>query len=565
MARSTYFRLSVLAALGVLAAGCATTPRPPGARAKTEAGPKEAVKAKEQTRLEQRAEAYAHYAAAISAEMNRDYDQAQEEFYQAALFDPGEQELVLELSRRLLQGGKSEKAVALLTRATAQRGAPGILFARLSQAYLQQGRTNQAIAALQTGIKRSPGSMVSYQGLFQVYMRQKQHAEALKVLDLAAKQTDADAGYLADLAELYALYGRQVPAAVETAKARALAALEQAARLGSQNLNQQFKLADGFYRLGEYRKAAEVYAKLLQQAPNLPLIREKLADTYLRSSEKSRAAEQLEAIAKADPTNPQAQYLLGTLAFEDHKFEKAIDYFRRVVLLNPDFEQVYYDLAGAQINLNKPGDALATLDKARQKYAQNFVMEFYSGLACTRLKDYAAAIKHFTAAEVVARATKAKTPDHVFYYQFGAACERMHDYEQAEQHFQKCLEQSPDYAEGMNYLGYMWADRGVNLQKARELIEKAVKLEPTNHAFLDSLGWVLFKLNQPQEALTYLRKAIELSPEPDATLYDHLGDVYVALRLPDKAQEAWRKSLGIEPSPEIERKMQATQGGSSVH
>jgi len=117
----------------------------------------------------------------------------------------------------------------------------------------------------------------------------------------------------------------------------------------------------------------------------------------------------------------------------------------------------------------------------------------------------------------------------------------------------------------LNYLGYMWADRGVNLQKARELIEKAVRLEPTNHAFLDSLGWVLFKQNQPQEALNYLLKAVELSPEPDATLYDHLGDIYVALRQPDKAQEAWRKSLGIEPSADVERKLQATQRGSSVH
>src|SRR5258708_26049702 len=101
----------------------------------------------------------------------------------------------------------------------------------------------------------------------------------------------------------------------------------------------------------------------------------------------------------------------------------------------------------------------------------------------------------------------------------------------------------------------MWADRGVKLQKAQELIEKAVRLGPKNAAYLDSLGWVLFKLNQPKEALPKLLKAIELSEEPDATLYDHLGDIYAALKEEDKAREAWRKSLSVEPNEAIQKKL----------
>ena len=59
--------------------------------------------------------------------------------------------------------------------------------------------------------------------------------------------------------------------------------------------------------------------------------------------------------------------------------------------------------------------------------------------------------------------------------------------------------------------------------------------------YLDSLAWVLFKLNQPQEALSYAFQAVELSEAPDATVYDHLGDIYAALQQMDKAREAWRK------------------------
>ena len=108
----------------------------------------------------------------------------------------------------------------------------------------------------------------------------------------------------------------------------------------------------------------------------------------------------------------------------------------------------------------------------------------------------------------------------------------------------------------MNYLGYMWAEHGEKLDQARELIEKAVKAEPKNAAYLDSLAWVLFKQNQPQEALPYALKAAELSEKPDATVFDHIGDIYAALKQPEKAREAWRKSLSLEPNEEVRKKLE---------
>jgi tetratricopeptide (TPR) repeat protein len=95
------------------------------------------------------------------------------------------------------------------------------------------------------------------------------------------------------------------------------------------------------------------------------------------------------------------------------------------------------------------------------------------------------------------------------------------------------------------------------------LIEKAVKLEPKSAAYVDSLGWVLYKLDRPQEALPQIQKAIALSEEADATLYDHLGDIYAALKQPDKAREAWRKSLAVEPNDQIRKKIDQAAGKSN--
>ncbi len=85
---------------------------------------------------------------------------------------------------------------------------------------------------------------------------------------------------------------------------------------------------------------------------------------------------------------------------------------------------------------------------------------------------------------------------------------------------------------------------------------------PKNGAYLDSLGWVLFKLNRPRQALPWLLKAVQYTPEPDATVLDHLGEVYLALRQTDKALAAWRKSLSIEANDEVKRKVDLYSGGS---
>jgi tetratricopeptide (TPR) repeat protein len=104
----------------------------------------------------------------------------------------------------------------------------------------------------------------------------------------------------------------------------------------------------------------------------------------------------------------------------------------------------------------------------------------------------------------------------------------------------------------------MWAEHDQKLDEARELIDKALKAEPKNAAYLDSMAWVLFKQKHPKEALPYALKAAELSDQPDATLYDHIGDIYAALNDTEKAREAWRKSLSVEKNEEVSKKLESS-------
>jgi tetratricopeptide (TPR) repeat protein len=564
MSRRYVFWGSVLAASSALVAGC-------GALSSRDEAPKSQVASARRdgasnsdSDAKRLAEAHAHYGAGVIHEMEDDSDAALQEYYQAALKDPENESLTLDISHRFLQKKQPDKALELLNRAAQRPEASGAVFARIGFIYSQQGKHDQAVAANRMAITKSPESLSGYQNLFLNYLQNKQTQEALKVLDEAGGQQSASFEFLVGLSELYLNFSVQVPAQKEIAHAKALAVLNRADKLQPPNPASRLQLADAFNLLGDTAKAAQLYLDLLKKLPDVPLIQErvraKLTDIYLRGQDHKRAVEQLEAIIRDDPTNPQAYYFLGSIALDDKKLPEAAEHFHKTILLNPDFEQAYYDLAIAQINLNQTSDALATLGKARQRFPQGFVLEFLTGMAFSHQKAYAEALQHYTSAEVIAQATDPKRLNEGFYFQLGATYERKGDYEQAEKYFKKCLQLEPDSAETMNYLGFMWAEHGLHLEQARDLIEKAVKAEPKNAAYLDSLGWVRFKLGQPKEALEPVLKAAELSETPDATVYDHLGDIYTALNQMEKAREAWRKSLSLEPNEQVQKKLDAGAG-----
>ena len=94
--------------------------------------------------------------------------------------------------------------------------------------------------------------------------------------------------------------------------------------------------------------------------------------------------------------------------------------------------------------------------------------------------------------------------------------------------------------------GSVWADQGKNLEQAEKMIRIAVEAQPDNPAYLDSLGWVLFKQGKNEEALVPLKKANENPEYQDATLLEHQADVHKALNQIDEAKTLWNRAVEVE-------------------
>lgn len=539
----------LIAGLLCLAPGCATAPAS-HSPAPTDAGTNAASAAEDLM-----AEAYAHYATAVICELNQQPDKALDEYEKCVRADPSHEALAMELARRLLLRKQNDRAIALLDLAAKAPHASGQIITWKALAYMQAGKTNEAIATHRAALKRDPRQLLSYQGLAQLYFQAGQKNEVLKILTEAAKHAGPEAASQAGLAEMLAGFQSLLGKEGEPLKPRIETALNAALQQKPKDPQVLERIAETYKAIGQPGKASAAYKEIVAQNPDLTEARKRLAETYLYSNDTTNAIRELEQVIRDNPVEIQAYYLLGNLCLESRDYTKALDYFQKVRLLNHNFEPVHYDIARVNLALDKPKDALEALDQVKNK-TRNFDWEFFSGLACVSAKDYEKAIEHYNNAEVIAKATATNRLTHVFYFQLGAAHERAQHYTDAERYFEQCLKLDPNDAETMNYLGYMWAERGEKLDQAKELIQKALQLDPDNAAFLDSMGWVLYQMNEAKEALTFLLKAVQNSSKPDATLYDHLGDTYQKLRQLDRAQESWRKSLELEPNEAIKKKLE---------
>jgi tetratricopeptide (TPR) repeat protein len=550
---------------GLLLPGCSTAPgrwpaAPDAAQGRRKVAPPrlQVVRGKP--------DAFAHFAAGESCFDNNDAAGTLQQWEAAALADPSNEGLAIEVAGQLLQDKEAEKALAVLSKSASRPNASAVVLSWLARVQLQANQVSQALATSKLAIQRQPDALDGYESQVAVLFQKKQWAEALKTIQRAARQVRPDPGLLLAVADLYGLYLKNQPKD-DQAEARAVALLDRIAQIKFNSTRLWQRLAEDYARMNQEKKAATIYTRLLADFPEPSLMREslhrELAELYVRSDDRTNATKELKALIRDNPAQyPRAWFVLGELACESASLADAADDFANALHGDPTIEQAYYDLALVQLDLHRDREAFDTLEQARHRFPKTFACEFYTGVVYAHVKNYPEAIRHFKEAEVIGLATDPARLDQRFYFQLGAAYERDHAYTRAEEYLQKCVVLAPDFAEALNYLGYMLADRGEQLPRARGLIEKAVSLDPRNGAYLDSLGWVLLKLNQPHQALPQLLKAIQYTPEPDPTVLDHLGEVYLALHQIDKAVEAWKKSFAIDGNDDVKHKLEQYSGGS---
>jgi tetratricopeptide (TPR) repeat protein len=497
-------------------------------------------------------------------------DRAIEELRQAHRLAPEDAATTASLARALLKRGRPAEAAALLDGLPGGRTQPGLM--RLTaEARGKSGRFREAEAVYRELLELDPGDRESQAALVDLYEDQDRLEEAVALL-LEMEKRDPDNAAIGERITLdFARAGR-----FGEAEKRAR---EQASRR-PENRSIRRLLASVLFEKADVAGGEKILQDLVKSDPEDEAARRALAGELLRERRFTQARPLLEESLRRAGTDPKnaaerqwAQVELAYLFYLQKDYASARKVLepatvsgsavnpravRILLLIARDTEDFAYGLAQAR--------AAAAADRENPEWIGAIAeFQFRSGdrrpavEALDRLAGSKEAERTLAAADVYARLKEYPTaarlardavgrfpesPEALF--RLGSSLERAGDSAEAEKVFSRLLEMRPNDSAAQNYLGYMWADRGVNLEKAHVLLEKAVGREPRNGAYLDSLGWVYFRMGKFDAAQLNLLEAHRREPD-DPTIEEHLGDLSERQGNVARAVTHWERALTLKP------------------
>ena len=422
----------------------------------------------------------------------KDYAKAEDAYRKAVEEDPDDPGHLHGLAQALMAEDKYAEALEQFKRLTEIEPSTSENFLRMAQLYRRLGKFDQAEASLLRAKQLAPGSLEVLYNEALLYEDQGRYDDAVKVLSDAIAGMKSQSSSARNSGGAAAANGTEGSASGETSP-NALAILYE-------------QLGHAYREEEDYSAAIQTY----QEMGNLGTDARKraemlLIDTYRESRDLDRAIAATKKALEAAPNDPSLTVTLAMLYGEKSDADSATKLLDSLLRGNDSDQEIYLNLAQVQ----------------------------------ERGKKYTEAEQSAQKAEQMARGNDDKE---TAWFMLGAIYERQKKFDQAEQEFRKALEVSPGNASVLNYYGYMLADRGVRLEEATAMIKQAVTQEPSNGAYLDSLGWAYYKQNKLTEAEESLRKACERQKH-DPTILGHLGDVYAKLGQSDQAAIYWERAL----------------------
>lgn len=541
-------------------------------------------------------------------------DQAVEELREVIKLNPKFYEAERLLGRLLVDtsGGDPKKVdAALVHLEAAYKLNPGDLGTGLAivQIHLAAGRAKEAETFLGELAEASPDNRTINYQYSQMLVKEGRLAEAKPYLERVVAADPLFSPALFQLIDLYQKDGEWIKAAEALAPVVAddprnidlrrrqayfyleggradtsIALLEGLLEVAPRDDRARYLYGESLSALGQFEKANEQYRTLLLHGkPNDPELLISLGSNQMALGEYADAANTFEALAAVPGISNQGRAIAKTqLAAIEHRngrYDEALAQARKVLdeADAPNYQAVaiVLDVLRRQ---GKPEEGLTFLDALIARFPDDqllevrqleyFVRAGKADEAAKRVKElegsgprgalsaaqaYAAA-EDFKGAIAILEAQRKASPGEVdVLFQLGASYERNGDVEKSEATFLEILANDPEHSPSLNYLGYMWADRNVNLDRAEAMLVKAVSLQPRNGAYVDSLGWVYFRLGKLDLARQYLEDAAKLVPR-DPTIRHHLGDVYAKLGLKAKALDEYRLARDLEPESDEEMK-----------
>ena len=237
-------------------------------------------------------------------------------------------------------------------------------------------------------------------------------------------------------------------------------------------------------------------------------------------------------------------HFLSNIYIEESILDSARIIANQIIYHHPSDHRGYLDAALAELNKENPIGAIEVLEPVNKKFNSEFSIQYLLGSSYQQLKEYD------KATVVLRQSLKIYPESRGARHTLAIASDALSYWTESDSLYEGLIQSDENDVQALNNYSYSLVERNIQLNKALDMAKKAIDLEPDNAAYLDTIGWIYYKMDNIEKALSFIRKSVELDND-NAVVLEHLGDVLIANNQIEEAILFYLKALDIDKDNEI--------------
>ena len=464
------------------------------------------------------------------------YSMAILEFQDAMVLDPRAIGITVSMAECYWKLGKVDKSEDLLLKAIKLE--PDDIEARemLANQYIYRNQQNKAIEQFSILVDLTPKGDAKYIiALGKLTLAENKINEAIAYF-IKAYETDPNRIDILEEAANLSLRSRQLDQARDLYK-----------RLINIDKNNAYYLStyiDLIVMRGDYDNGVIALEALVDLEGETTERLSQLGILYYKLGNSLKAKPLFEKLVEMGDTDATVLHFLSSIYLEQNKLDSAIVIAYRLMDHFPSDPRGYLDAAMVELNRENPSGAIDILNPVSEKFQKEFSIQYLLGSSYQQLEEYDKATKLLRRSLTIYPDSRGARPP------LAIASDAMQHWSESDSLYEGLIASDTNDVQALNNYSYSLVERNTQLKKSLEMSKKAIEMEPDNAAYLDTIGWIYFKLNHAQKALYYIRRSIELEGE-NAVVLEHLGDVLIATDDTEEARTIYLRALELDKDNEL--------------
>ena len=464
------------------------------------------------------------------------YSMAILEFQDALELDPEASTIIVSMAECYWKLGKAKKSEELLFNALNINPADNEAREILANQYIYQNKHDKAIEQYRVLAENAVEGDTKYLiALAKLVLSQNNINESISLFIKAYEKDKSRIDILEEAANL-SLRSRQLEKATNLYK--------QLIDIDNNNSYYLSTYIDLIVMSGDYDNGIVALKSLIEIEGETTERLSQLGILYYNTNRIVKAKPIFNKLLSMDHFDATTMHFLSNIYIEQGILDSALIIANKIIDHHPSDPRGYLDAALTELNNENPIGAIEILEPVNRTFNNEFSIQYLLGSSYQQLEEYD------KATVVLRQSLKIYPESRGARHTLAIASDALNYWNESDSLYEGLIESDTNDVQALNNYSYSLVERNIQLNKALAMAKKAIELEPNNAAYLDTIGWIYYKMDNVEKALSFIRKSVELDNN-NAVVLEHLGDVLFSNNQIEEAMLFYLKALDIDKNNEI--------------